>query len=156
MASGMMRIASSAKALADAGSAGDEESLIRILEMVPDHHAAVPALAELLVGNGETELALQLLQRVPETADVRRIAALARTGAVAPAATSVFFFSDPMMGILAVVNLLALVMLFPIAKRMIVDFGSQLKAGVERPVLNPDDYADLDIDRTVWTGKAKD
>ena len=74
-------------------------------------------------------------------------------GAVAPAATSVFFFSDPMMGILAVVNLLALTMLFPIAKRLILDFGSQLKAGVDRPILNPDDYADLNINRTVWTGK---
>ena len=39
-------------------------------------------------------------------------------GAVAPGATAVFFFSDPMMGILAVVNLLALMMMFPIAKRL--------------------------------------
>ncbi len=54
-------------------------------------------------------------------------------GAVAPAATSVFFFSDPMMGILAVVNLLALLMLFLIAKRMIVDFSGQLAAGADRP-----------------------
>jgi len=64
---------------------GDEESLIKVLEFVPDHHAAVPALAELLAGNGETELALELLKRVPETADTRRIAALARTGMAAPA-----------------------------------------------------------------------
>lgn len=65
---------------------GDEESLIKVLEFMPDHHAAVPALAELLAGNGETELALELLKRVPETADTRRIAALARTGlAAAPA-----------------------------------------------------------------------
>jgi len=60
--------------------AGDEASLIRILEMIPDHHAAVPALAELLVAQGQSEMALELLERVPETADVRRIAALARTG----------------------------------------------------------------------------
>ncbi len=77
-------------------------------------------------------------------------------GAVAPAATSVFFFSDPMMGILAVVNLLALTMLFPVAKRLIIDFGEQLKSGVDRPVLNPDKFADLDINRSVWTGKAPD
>ncbi len=75
-------------------------------------------------------------------------------GAVAPAATSVFFFSDPMMGILAVVNLVALTMLFPIAKRLIVDFSDQLKAGVDRPVLNPDNFKDLDINREVWNGKA--
>ena len=76
-------------------------------------------------------------------------------GAVAPGATAVFFFSDPMMGILAVVNLLALLMLFPIAKRLIVDFGEQLKSGIERPVLDPEKYADLEIDRTAWTGKVE-
>ena len=76
-------------------------------------------------------------------------------GAVAPGATAVFFFSDPMMGILAVVNLLALAMLFPIAKRLMVDFAEQLKAGVARPVLDPDKYADLEIDRTAWTGKVE-
>ncbi|MBT4889387.1 MAG: alanine:cation symporter family protein [Rhodospirillales bacterium] len=76
-------------------------------------------------------------------------------GAVAPAATSVFFFSDPMMGILAVVNLVALTMLFPIAKRLIVDFSDQLKAGVDRPVLDPDKFADLDINRDVWDGKVE-
>lgn len=61
-------------------AAGDEESLLKVLELVPDHHVAVPAVAELLVGRGENEMALELLQRVPETVDVRRIAALARTG----------------------------------------------------------------------------
>lgn len=74
-------------------------------------------------------------------------------GAVAPGATSVFFFSDPMMGILAVVNLLALMMMFPTAKRLINDFRKQLSNGVERPVLNPDEYTDLDIDRTAWSKK---
>ena len=77
-------------------------------------------------------------------------------GAVAPAATSVFFFSDPMMGILAVVNLLMLVMMFPVAKRLIVDFSEQLKAGVERPVLDPKKFKDLNINTDVWTGKVKD
>jgi AGCS family alanine or glycine:cation symporter len=75
-------------------------------------------------------------------------------GAVAPDATAVFFFSDPMMGILAVVNLLALMMLFPTAKRILDDFKAQLAAGVQRPVLDPDKFADLDIDRTAWTGRA--
>ncbi len=77
-------------------------------------------------------------------------------GAVAPAATSVFFFSDPMMGILAVVNLLMLIMMFPVAKRLIVDFSDQLKSGVERPVLDPKKYKDLDINTKVWTGKVND
>ena len=84
------------------------------------------------------------------------LVAIVFLGAVAPAATSVFFFSDPMMGMLVVVNLLALTMLFPIAKRLIVDFTEQLKSGTERPVLDPENFSDLDINRTVWTGKVKD
>jgi len=71
-------------------------------------------------------------------------------GAVAPDATAVFFFSDPMMGILALVNLLAILMLFPIAMRILRDFRKQLKAGVERPVLNIEDYPDLDLDPKAW------
>lgn len=77
-------------------------------------------------------------------------------GATAPGATAVFFFSDPLMGVLAVVNLLALMMLFPTAKRILDDFKEQVNAGVDRPVLNPDKFADLDIDRTAWTGKDPD
>ena len=78
------------------------------------------------------------------------IVAIVFLGAVAPGATSVFFFSDPMMGILALVNLLALMMLFPTAMRLLRDFRRQLKAGIDRPVLNPDDYKDLDIDLNAW------
>lgn len=78
-------------------------------------------------------------------------------GAVAPNATSVFFFSDPMMGILAVVNLVALMMLFPTAMRVVDDFRKQLKAGVKRPVFNPDDFQDLNLDREAWnTARWKD
>lgn len=77
-------------------------------------------------------------------------------GATAPGATAVFFFSDPLMGILAVVNLLALMMLFPTAKRILDDFKEQVGAGVARPILDPDKFADLDIDRTAWTGKDPD
>ncbi len=65
---------------------GDEPALLRVLELVPDHHVAVPAVAELLIARGETEMALELLQKVPETAEVRRIAATARTGGEAVAA----------------------------------------------------------------------
>ena len=77
-------------------------------------------------------------------------------GATAPNATAVFFFSDPLMGVLAVVNLLALMMLFPTAKRILDDFKQQLREGVVRPVFDPEKFADLDIDRTAWTGRAPD
>jgi putative thioredoxin len=59
---------------------GDEASLRSALELDPDHAGAVVALAELLVGRGEGEEALRLLARIPETAETRRVAALARVG----------------------------------------------------------------------------
>ncbi|MGE0846189.1 MAG: alanine/glycine:cation symporter family protein [Flavobacteriaceae bacterium] len=78
-------------------------------------------------------------------------------GATAPGATAVFFFSDPMMGILALVNLIAILMLFPVAMRVLRDFREQVAAGVARPVLDPAKFADLDIDASIWgNGKAKD
>ncbi|MBK9181064.1 MAG: tetratricopeptide repeat protein [Acidimicrobiales bacterium] len=60
--------------------AGDEVSLRRALELDPDNEAAVVALAELLVAAGQGDEALQLLARVPESAETRRVAALARLG----------------------------------------------------------------------------
>lgn len=101
------------------------------------------------------ENALTVMTKHPASLHVLRIAIMGIVflGAVAPGATAVFFFSDPMMGILAIVNLLALMMLFPTAKRILNDFREQLAAGVERPVFDPDKFPDLDIDRTAWTGK---
>ncbi|MBS1847698.1 MAG: tetratricopeptide repeat protein [Actinobacteria bacterium] len=61
-------------------ASGDEKSLRRVLEIAPDHVDATLALAELLVGDGRSEEALEWLARIPETAEVRRIAALARVG----------------------------------------------------------------------------
>lgn len=58
----------------------DEASLRRALELDPSHEGAVVGLAELLIDRGENEEALTLLSRVPETAEVRRVAALARVG----------------------------------------------------------------------------
>ena len=59
---------------------GDEASLRQALELEPAHPAAVVALAELLVERGEKAEALELLSRVPETGEARRVAALARVG----------------------------------------------------------------------------
>ncbi|HET7653137.1 MAG TPA: tetratricopeptide repeat protein [Acidimicrobiales bacterium] len=60
---------------------GDETSLRAALDLEHDHPAAVVALAELLAERGDGEEALELLGRIPETAETRRIAALARVGA---------------------------------------------------------------------------
>ena len=63
---------------------GDEASLRQALELDPGHEAAVIGLAELLVEKGESEEALGLLARIPENAETRRVAALARLGDEAP------------------------------------------------------------------------
>lgn len=60
--------------------AGDEASLLAALEMDPDNAAAITALAELKVRAGQPDEALALLEKIPETPDTRRIAALARRG----------------------------------------------------------------------------
>jgi putative thioredoxin len=59
---------------------GDEASLRQALELQHDHAAGVVALAELLAARGEGEEALELLTRIPESAESRRVAALARLG----------------------------------------------------------------------------
>src|SRR3954453_6896188 len=60
---------------------GDESSLLQALDLDPGNEAVVVKLAELWVRAGRTVDALALLARVPETAEVRRVAALARAGA---------------------------------------------------------------------------
>ena len=62
---------------------GDETALRAALEVEHDHPQAVVALAELLAERGEGEEALTLLTRVPESAETRRVAALARVGEAA-------------------------------------------------------------------------
>lgn len=60
---------------------GTEDALRAALDLQPDHDGAVVGLAEMLVNRGDTDEALSLLARIPETAETRRIAALARVGA---------------------------------------------------------------------------
>ena len=61
-------------------AAGDEASLRAALELQADHAGAIVALATLLVQDDNADEALQVLARIPETAETRRVAALARTG----------------------------------------------------------------------------
>ena len=62
-------------------AAGDEASLIKILEMQPDHPGAVTALAGLLIDSDQVDTALELLKRIPESPETRHLAARARSGA---------------------------------------------------------------------------
>ena len=59
-------------------AAGDEASLRAALELESDNAAAVTALAALLIDDGRTAEAAELLERVPETPETRRLTALAR------------------------------------------------------------------------------
>lgn len=59
-------------------AAGDEASLRQAVELVPGDETAVLALAGWLVDAGETTEALDLLERIPETAVSRQLAARAR------------------------------------------------------------------------------
>jgi len=59
-------------------AAGDEASLRQALELQPDHPGAVAGLARLLLAAGDPDGALELLARVPETAEIRALAAEAR------------------------------------------------------------------------------
>jgi len=70
----------SESALAGLLEAGDEASLWAALDVEPGNEAAIVALATLLVDRGDNDEAIALLERIPETADTRRIAALARNG----------------------------------------------------------------------------
>jgi AGCS family alanine or glycine:cation symporter len=55
-----------------------------------------------------------------------------------------------MMGILALVNLVAIMMLFPVALRVLRDFNKQLREGTDPPIFDPKQFSDLDIDETAW------
>lgn len=68
------------EALAALVAAGDEASLRQALEHQPDHERAVIDLATLLADDGRGEEALELLARLPESTETRRVAALARQG----------------------------------------------------------------------------
>jgi putative thioredoxin len=68
-------------------AAGDEDSLRSVLDLRADHHDAIVALAEQLAsrhGDGDVEEAQALLDRIPETAETRRVGALLRTGGDTP------------------------------------------------------------------------
>lgn len=102
------------------------------------------------------ENALTFITKSPTALNVLRafIIGIIFIGATAPGATAVFFFSDPLMGVLAIVNLIAIMMLLPICLRVLEDFRKQLAKGIDHPVFDPNDFDDLDIDKKAWDKKA--
>ncbi len=71
------------KQVAQLVAQGDEASLRSALELIADDPDAVMALAQLLVeraDEGDADEAVRLLERIPESAETRHLAALARAG----------------------------------------------------------------------------
>jgi alanine or glycine:cation symporter, AGCS family len=64
--------------------------------------------------------------------------------------STVFAFADVTMGLLAVVNLAAVLLLIKVGLRVIRDFDAQRRAGIEQPVFDPAKFADLEIDPDAW------
>lgn len=60
--------------------AGDEDSLLAALEIEPDNADVIVDLAELYAGEQRGDEALELLARIPETPETRRITAYVRSG----------------------------------------------------------------------------
>ena len=64
--------------------------------------------------------------------------------------STVFGFADVTMGLLALVNLVALMLLFKVGLKVMQDFDLQIKAGEKQPIFNPNKFAELNIDRSAW------
>ncbi|WP_137886219.1 sodium:alanine symporter family protein [Pseudomonas sp. 2FE] len=63
---------------------------------------------------------------------------------------TVFAFADITMTLLAFVNLIALALLIKVGLRLMRDYDEQRKAGVETPVFDARQFADLDLDPAAW------
>jgi alanine or glycine:cation symporter, AGCS family len=61
-----------------------------------------------------------------------------------------FGFADVTMGLLAVVNLAAVILLIKVGLRIMRDYDEQKRAGIAHPVFDPDKFPDLNIDRKAW------
>jgi AGCS family alanine or glycine:cation symporter len=97
------------------------------------------------------ENALGFFSQKPALVKVYRalVIALVLWGSVQDLST-VFAFADVTMGLLALVNLVALVLLYKTGLRLMRDYDAQIKAGVEQPVFDRRQYADLDLDQAAW------
>lgn len=100
---------------------------------------------EFLAGNKNTKIAMVGL----------RVALLLMVfiGSVANL-TAVWNFADLTMGIMAIINLIAIVWLSPVAIRVLKDYERQLKSGVplEKITFDPDNFPKLkhEANRDVW------
>ncbi len=69
---------------------------------------------------------------------------------------TVFGFADVTMGLLALVNLIALLCLFKPGLRVLKDFDRQIAAGIEHPVFDATRFNDMNVDAAAWTIEPED
>ncbi|KMW70804.1 alanine/glycine:cation symporter family protein [Limnoraphis robusta] len=67
--------------------------------------------------------------------------------------STVFAFADLTMGLLALVNLVAVFLLFKVGLRVMKDFDRQVQAGDQQPIFDASRFSDLNIDRQAWREK---
>lgn len=99
---------------------------------------------------GENALGFFSSKRIPLIVYRVLVMALLLWGSMQDLSTA-FGFADVTMGLLALVNLVALALLFKVGLRVMRDYDRQIKAGVHEPVLDARQFADLDLDPSVWT-----
>ncbi|WP_025111833.1 sodium:alanine symporter family protein [Pseudomonas sp. H1h] len=64
--------------------------------------------------------------------------------------STVLAFADITMTLLALVNLVAMFLLFKISMRVLRDYDEQRRAGVKTPVFDSSKFLDLDLDPIAW------
>jgi len=69
---------------------------------------------------------------------------------------TIFGFADVTMGLLALVNLIALLFLVKPGLRILNDFDRQLGAGIRQPIFDASQFRDLDIDPAAWEIEPED
>lgn len=70
--------------------------------------------------------------------------------------TTVFGFADLTMGLLALVNLAALVMLFGIGLKVLQNFETQIRSGEKQPLFTAASLPEVEIDTKAWPGEASE
>ena len=63
---------------------------------------------------------------------------------------TIFGFADVTMGFLALVNLIALVLLFKVGLKVMRDFDRQIQSGIAQPIFDAGQFPELDLDREAW------
>ncbi|MDI5933551.1 alanine/glycine:cation symporter family protein [Halomonas kalidii] len=69
---------------------------------------------------------------------------------------TVFGFADVTMGLLAVANLVALILLFKPGLRILRDFDDQIRQGIDQPIFDASRHPELDLDPRAWELEPED